>query len=214
MNKTVNIILVVIIVIAIALSACFVFGIFSSESKLNDSQISVVTQPQQKTAETPPDFTEDPNATVPEAPEGDNLALGASAKANGFTDVYQPSYAIDGDRAGGSYWEGKAFELAGGSDTFQVTMDKAVEFNTICIKLNENKVWAKRTQTFSIEGSDDGKNWKEILPSTEYKFDPKTGNFVVASFDKVKYKCVQITFTANSGAVGGQMAELEIFNLK
>ena len=62
-----------------------------------------------------------------------------------------------------------------------------------------------------IEASDDGQNYTEVIPSTDYDFDPKTGNQVVIDIDNVKMQYIRLTFTKNTGAVAGQIAELEVY---
>lgn len=42
-------------------------------------------------------------------------------------------------------------------------------------------------------------------------FDPKTGNQVVIDIDNVKMQYIRLTFTKNTGAVAGQIAELEVY---
>lgn len=211
--KQIVIVLSALLVISLGVSAfALVAGGSAKEITLKEDQITVVKTADQKEVEVPKELQQE--KVEIKYPEGDNLALNKKAKANGFTDVYIAGFAVDGEAGASSYWEGKEFAKAGGSNTISVDLDAEVEFNQVCLKLNPDKIWSKRTQTFSIEGSTDGKTWTEIVPSAEYKFTPKTGNFVVVDFDTVKYSYIQLTFTQNSGAGGGQIAELEVYNQK
>jgi len=83
--------------------------------------------------------------------------------------------------------------------------------HTVVVGLNPAQIWGKRTQTFKIEASDDGQNYTEVIPSKDYDFDPKTGNQVVIDIDNVKMQYIRLTFTKNTGAVAGQIAELEVY---
>ena len=215
MKKVITAVLALILVAGIALGVCMMLGVVGSDfkgaTKANDDKVSVVTAPEQVSAETPPAFTEDPNTTIPEMPKGDNLAKGCKVIANCYADVYYGKFVTDGITKGGSYWEGNFQEQP--VNEIYVDLTEKKSFNTVCIKLNENRIWSKRKQTLAVNGSDDGVNWKEIVAEAEYKFDPSTGNFVVINFDSVEYQYVQITFTANTGAGGGQIAELELCSL-
>ncbi len=210
--KPIIAILSVVLVISLGLSA---YGVFAGGSgiKLKDSQIQTVTTPNQDKVTTPKELQ---TQTVEvKYPTGDNLALSSKktkAKVNGFTDVYIAGLAIDGETEAASYWEGKDFKKTNGINTFELIFKQEEEFNEICLKLNPDRIWSKRTQTFSIEGSNDGKTWTEIVPKADYDFSPKKGNFVVVDFDTVKYSHLQLTFTKNTGAGGGQIAELEVYN--
>lgn len=222
MNKIITIILAIVLAIGVALSACLFFGVFSIGGKktpiddydkairANADNISKVTAPEQTSVVTPDAFTEGEVETVL-APEGDNLAKGCKAIANCYADVYYAKFITDGITKGGSYWEGNFQEQKVNSIYVDLTEKKS--FNTLCLKLNENRIWSKRKQTFTIQGSNDGVNWTDIVKETEYKFDPKTGNFVVVEFSAVEYQYVQLLFTANTGAGGGQIAELELYSL-
>ena len=81
------------------------------------------------------------------------------------------------------------------------------------LALNPDPIWGKRTQTFSISVSNDGENYIELLPTSNYDFDPNTGNLVVIdNFKETKAQYVQLTFTGNTGATAGQIAELEVYS--
>ena len=142
------------------------------------------------------------------APEidGTNVALDGRADANGFNDVYRAPNIIDGSRL--TYWEGSQNEE---SQIISVDLKDSYTIHTVVVGLNPAQIWGKRTQTFKIEASDDGQNYTEVIPSTDYDFDPKTGNQVVIDIDNVKMQYIRLTFTKNTGAVAGQIAELEVY---
>lgn len=222
MQKIITIILAIVLVIAIALAACIVLDIipvgkenpvkdYSDAVVVDDAKVSIVTAPEQTSVVTPAAFTEDPNTTIPEMPEGDNLAKGCKAISNCYADVYYAKFITDGLTKGGSYWEGNFQDQP--VNEIYVDLGEKKSFNTLCIKLNENRIWSKRKQTFTVQGGNDGVNWTDIVEETQYKFDPSTGNFVVVDLGDQEYQYVQILFTANDGAGGGQIAELELYQL-
>lgn len=144
----------------------------------------------------------------PVIPDGVNIASTASIKANNFNSSFSPAKVNDGDTAGSSYWEGAANEYP---NIITATFEQNFNIHAIKLCLCPQSVWGPRIQTFNVEISTDGENFTELLPSAEYQFDPDTGNELVLEFDETNVKAVQLSFTGNTGAVGAQIAELEIY---
>jgi len=72
-------------------------------------------------------------------------------------------------------------------------------------------MWARRTQRIEVRTGNDGQNWTTAVPATDFIFDPvENGNAVVIRMN-ANTRFVQLVFSANSGATGGQVAEVEIF---
>ncbi|MCR5837586.1 MAG: discoidin domain-containing protein [Lachnospiraceae bacterium] len=204
MNKKSIVIAAILLVVALGVN-CFVAA-GSKEAKMSDKNLQVVTAPDQKEAMENEQFTI--AEYVPEKIDGTNVARKGHCEANGYTDVYPATYANDGTAEGTSYWEGPANQEA------ILTCDLKESFNihTIRLAINPAAIWAKRTQTLSISVSDDGENFKEIVPSADYKFDPNTGNEVVIHIDEIKAKYVRLNITKNSGATSGQIGEFEVYS--
>ena len=204
MNKKGIIIASILLVIGLLINGFVTAG--SKDVKVNGKNLQVVTAPEQKEAMENDNFTI--AEYVPEVIEGTNVARKGHCEANGYNDVYPATYANDGTAEGTSYWEGPAGKEA------ILTCDLKQEFNihTIKLAINPMPIWAKRTQTMSISISDDGENFKEIIPSSDYKFDPKTGNVVVIHIDEVKAKYVRLNITKNTGATSGQIGEIEVYS--
>ena len=170
-----------------------------------EGNVTVVTAPDQKEAMENEQFTV--VEYVPTEIDGVNVALDGLCEANGYTDVYVATYANDGSRDGGSYWEGPS----GKESMLQLIMKESHVVHTIRIALNPSTLWGKRTQTMSIETSMDGENYTELVPMTDYEFDPDTGNEITIPVDNVEAKYVRLNITKNTGAVSGQVAELEVY---
>ncbi|ROR31823.1 F5/8 type C domain-containing protein [Mobilisporobacter senegalensis] len=145
---------------------------------------------------------------IPVIPEGENIALGKKVKASGFQDVYTPRKAVDGRVEGVSYWEGKGESYP---NIITVDLEKEQNIHAIRLCLNPASVWGKRTQEFSVLTSMDGKEFKEIIPSASYDFNPDTGNQVILTLEDIKTRFVQLSFTMNTGAKGAQLAEFEVY---
>lgn len=205
MKKKGIIIIAVLLVIFAALAIVVNMG--EAPAKMSKGNLEVVTAPDQEEAMENENFIIE--EYVPPVIEGKNVALNSRATANGFTDVYTASYAVDGRRESTSYWEGPEE----GDSVLTVNLKKSYNIHTIRIGLNPDTIWGKRTQTLSVSVSEDGKEYKEITPLQDFFFDPKTGNeIVIEGLNNVKAKYVQVTITKNTGAKGGQIAELEVYS--
>lgn len=200
--------LLLVAVLAIILAAMqIVIGIGTTPAKVSDKNLKVVKAPEQKEA-MENDLFKVEEYVAPEI-DGTNVALKGTATDNGYTDVYPAANAIDGRRESSSYWEG----TASGPSQINVKLEKAYAIHTIRIGLCPDTIWGPRTQTLSVKTSDDGKQWKDLVPEKDYEFDPKTGNeIILKDFGEIKTQFVQVEITNNTGANGGQIAELEIYS--
>ena len=135
-----------------------------------------------------------------------NLALGKPVVASSRIDVYAATRSVDGDV--NSYWEGGARAYPG---TLQVDLGSQEALGTIVIKLNPNRMWAKRTQAIEVKVSNDGAAWTTAVQPKEYIFDPTANSNSVVITLNAETRHVQLVFTANSGATNGQVAEFEIY---
>lgn len=206
MKNKVSIIIIGLAILFVVMQILVVVG--NMPAKSSKKNVTLVTAPDQEEAMENEQFT----IAEFEMPEikGKNVALNKTATSNGYTDVYEAPYAIDGLTALASYWEGSADEA---TQVFTVDLEDEYNIHTMVIALNPDPIWGKRTQTFSISVSDDGKEYTQLLPSANYDFDPNTGNLVIIdSFKEVKAQYVQLSFTGNTGATAGQIAELEIYS--
>jgi hypothetical protein len=136
-----------------------------------------------------------------------NLALNKAVTASGYTQVYVPSNAVDGNTS--SYWEStdNAFP-----QWFQVDLGASVSIGRITMDLPPSSAWGARTQTILIQGSTDGTNYTTLVPSQGYTFDPSTGNTTSVTFSSSTVRYVKLTFTANTGWPAGQLSELQIYS--
>lgn len=173
---------------------------------IDAANVTVVKAPKQTEPMEHPDFVKKDYVLV--LPEGTNIALGKKVEASSFNDVYTPRKVVDGDTAGISYWEGKPDY----PNTLTVDLKQPSKIHVIRVALCPDPAWGKRTQTFSVQISEDGKKFTDFIDSKQYTFDPDTGNEVQLIFEDIKTRFVQLSFTENSGAGGGQVAEFEIYS--
>lgn len=134
------------------------------------------------------------------APQEIVLEASASNQVSG----YAPAFAVDGDIE--TYWEGNG----GYPETFDVLFSKASPVRKITLRLNPIEIWGKRTMRFSVEVTPDGKSFREVVAEQDFVFDWAEGNAVELSLpeDTGEIAGVRLLFTANSGAGGGQLAEI------
>lgn len=166
----------------------------------------LVEAPAQEQVEEHPDFTTEAFEFV--APEGENIAPNGTISSSGYNDVYEEARAIDGDTSGSSYWEG-ASDLY--PNDLTVSFGESHKINAIRLALNPDVVWSKRVQTFSVKVTDGSGAVSELFSEAAYEFTPAKGNEIILTFDPVEVTAVTVCFTSNTGAVGAQVAEFEIY---
>jgi hypothetical protein len=200
---------VLIALLLIASIAVFIYaknGIKEPPQEIAAANVTVIKAPEQTEAQVHPDFIKEEYVLV--LPEGTNVALKKKIVASSFTDVYNAPKAVDGDTKGASYWEGKSDY----PNYLTVDLENTAKIHAIRVALNPLPIWGKRTQTIAVNVSNDGTNYTELVKTKQYTFDPDAGNEVQISFDEMETRFVQLVFTQNSGAGGGQVAEFEIYS--
>jgi hypothetical protein len=140
------------------------------------------------------------NPTTGAQPTGD-LARGKPTSASGYTQVYVPANAVDGDA--GTYWESvnNAFP--------QWLLGATYPVGRFVLKLPS--FWGARTQTLTITGSTNGSTFTTLAGSAQRTFDPASGNTVSVTGTPTATRYVRVTFTANTGWPAGQASSLEVY---
>ena len=136
-----------------------------------------------------------------------NVALGKSITASSTTQNFVASNAVDGIVTGTSYWEGAAVS--------QLTVDLGADtpITQVVVKLNPDPIWAARTQTYAILGrASAASTFTTLSPSAPRNFAPPVNAVTTAVSATVRF--VQLSFTANTGAPGGQAAEFEVWGFQ
>ncbi|MET8861850.1 discoidin domain-containing protein [Nonomuraea sp. NPDC004580] len=143
--------------------------------------------------------------TAPGTPQdGANLALGKTMTASSHTHTYVAANANDDNRS--TYWESAAYPA-----TLTAQLGADATLTSITLKLNPDAVWARRTQTLTVQGRAQGATaFTTLVPQAAYTFDPATGNSVTIPVSG-RAADVRLQVTANTGAPGGQIAEFQIF---
>ncbi len=200
---------IVIVLLSIAIIALAVYkqkSIVEPPQDIPAANVTISEARDQTEAEEHPAFIKEEYVAV--LPEGTNVAVGKGIKANAFNDVYNAEKANDGNTDGASYWEGtKDYP-----NTLTVDLENPTKINAIRVALNPLAIWGKRTQTIAVKISADGTTFADLIGTTQYTFDPDTGNEIQLTFAETEARFVQLEITENSGAGGGQVAEFEVYS--
>jgi hypothetical protein len=143
-------------------------------------------------------------ADPPVVPLADsNLALKKPITASSATQTYVAANANDDNVA--TYWEGGAYP-----STLTVELGTQATVSSVVVKLNPDAAWGPRTQTLEVLGRAQGAtNFTSLRASATYAFDPSSGNTATIAVTGTAAD-VQLRFTANTGAPGGQVAEFQV----
>ena len=139
---------------------------------------------------------------------GSNLAVGKPITASSTTLNFVATNANDNDVT--TYWEG-----AGGTypQTLTTQLGSNADTSSVVVKLNPASVWGARTQTIEVLGREQSATgFTSLVAARSYSFDPASGNTVSIPVS-ARVADVQLKFTANSGAGGGQAAEFQVFGV-
>ncbi|GLX68209.1 CBM35 domain-containing protein [Paenibacillus glycanilyticus] len=135
---------------------------------------------------------------------GSNLALNKSVTSNNNVSGFAAANAVDGNTA--TYYEGAANSYP---NTLTVDLGSAQNVNSVVLKLPA--AWGTRSQTIAVSTSSDNNTYSTAAASNSYTFNPSSGNTVTISFASASARYLKVSFTANSGATGGQVSELEAY---
>lgn len=199
---------IVIIILAVILVGLIIYGVSQKKkpSKLI-AEITKIEAPDQTESEVNPVFIKEDYVSV--LPEGTNIASEGKIDANRFNQTFTPRKAVDGMTGAASYWEGSPDAYP---NELSVKFKEDKTIHAIRVAINPDSVWGKRTQTFSVLVTYDGEAYETLLDEKGYEFDPSTGNEVILEFEDTQVKGIMLSFTANTGATGGQVAEFEIYS--
>ena len=204
-NKAKNIVIVLLCVIiagALGLSAYTIYAAAGSDEP--NPNVTLVTTPEQEAFEIHPEWT------VPETEPvdyGENIALEKKVKQSGQTDIYNCKNLNDGDRY--TYWEGESDDYP---NEVTIDMEQSVDMSGARILLNPRQIWGARTQDVEVQVSEDGESFTTVYPRTVLSFDPNKDNSAYMEFEEtVRGQYIRFVFYANTGAKGGQAAEIEVY---
>lgn len=139
----------------------------------------------------------------PKVSAATNLALNKSVTESSHTQSYNASNATDGNQS--TYWEGAANSYP---SWVRVDLGSSQTVDQVVLKLPAT--WGARSQTLSVEKSSDDASYTTLAASAAYAFSEGT-NAVTIHFASTSTRYIKIGITANTGASGGQLSELEVY---
>ncbi len=195
------------ILLAVLLVAVLGFGAFAAAAHTVPAAEIIVVTPPPQSEPIVPEWAKP--AEAPEVDFGENIAFKAQMTTTGFVQSYKADLSNDGSLM--TYWEAKEFP---GELTAQ--LDDEYSIGHVVIRLNPAAIWAVRTQNIEVQRSADGELYTQLLPAADYGFDPSNANTVVITVPAwgdalPTARFIRLIFHSNTGATGGQAAELELY---
>ncbi|WP_204798909.1 discoidin domain-containing protein [Paenibacillus sacheonensis] len=114
--------------------------------------------------------------------------------------------AVDGDPF--TYWESLGNRFP---QSITVDLGRSQKVGRVVLKLPPMDAWESRDQSILIEGSDDGEQFKAIIPKQTYTFDPAKENTVEIRLGGLSSRYVRLVIDGNTAWPAAQVSELEVY---
>ncbi|GAA2642957.1 CARDB domain-containing protein [Paractinoplanes durhamensis] len=139
----------------------------------------------------------------PDPPTGTNLATGKTMEASSSVFGFVAPNANDGNT--GTYWESSGFP-----STLTAKLGANADITGVVVKLNPDQAWSTRTQSIQVLGrAQNTSAFTSLKARADYVFNPSTQNTVTIPVT-ARAADVQLQVFSNTGAPGGQVAELQV----
>jgi hypothetical protein len=136
--------------------------------------------------------------------EGANLARNKPIEASSTTQTYVAANANDDSVT--TYWE-----AAENPSTLTVKLGSHADVEAVVVKLNPDQVWSARTQSIQVLGrAQSTGGFTSVKDRADYSFNPSTNENTVTIPVTGRYTDMQLRFSTNTGAAGGQVAEFQV----
>ncbi|MCU1681243.1 MAG: bglK [Amycolatopsis sp.] len=139
-------------------------------------------------------------------PANPNLALNSHVTVSSTQGGFPASNAVDGNA--NSYWESANNTFP---QSIQADLGSATTVGRAVLTLPPSAAWGARTETLSVLGSTDGTNFRTLVASAGYRFDPATGNTVTVTIPSTSARYVKLAFTGNTGWPAAQVSEMQVY---
>ncbi|MFF8675248.1 CARDB domain-containing protein [Streptomyces sp. NPDC015242] len=145
----------------------------------------------------------DDGGTIP-PPAGTNLARNKPVEATSSVHQFVAANATDDSTS--TYWE-----AAGHPADLTVKLGADADLEAVVVKLNPDQVWGPRTQGIQVLGREHAaSSFTSLKERADYAFSPsRDGNSVTIPVTG-RASDVRLRFFSNTGAPGGQAAELQV----
>ncbi|MET8151937.1 CARDB domain-containing protein [Actinoplanes sp. NPDC049668] len=139
-----------------------------------------------------------------EPPTGTNLAGGKPIEASSSVFSFVPGNANDASPT--SYWESNGFPA-----TLTVKLGADADVTGVVVKLNPDPIWGTRTQNVQVLGrAQTAAGFTSLKARADYTFNPATNQNSVTIPVTGRVADLQLQFFSNTGAPGGQVADLQV----
>ncbi|WP_329379152.1 CARDB domain-containing protein [Streptomyces sp. NBC_01716] len=136
--------------------------------------------------------------------DGTDLARGKAIEASSTIHNFVAANANDGSV--NTYWES-----TGHPSTLTVKLGADADITSVVVKLNPDAAWGARTQNIQVLGRAQGAaGFTSLKARADYGFNPATNQNSVRIPVTGRVADVQLQFFSNTGAQGGQVAELQV----
>ncbi|WP_433349905.1 CARDB domain-containing protein [Micromonospora sp. CA-111912] len=140
----------------------------------------------------------------PGEPGGANLAGGKPIEASSSTFTFVAANANDSSHT--SYWESAGFP-----STLTVKLGADADVTAVVVKLNPDPIWSARTQNLQVLGrAQTATGFTSLNAPANYAFNPASNQNSVTIPVTGRVADVQLKFFSNTGAPGGQVADLQV----
>jgi hypothetical protein len=138
---------------------------------------------------------------------GTDLAHGKAIEASSTVQSFVAANANDGQT--GSYWESNGYPA-----TLTVKLGSDADITSVVVKLNPDPAWGPRTQNIQVLGrGQNATGFSSLKARADYAFSPSGNQNSVRIPVTGRASDVQLSFFANSGAPGGQVAEVQVIGV-
>ncbi|MEU6854950.1 CARDB domain-containing protein [Actinacidiphila alni] len=142
--------------------------------------------------------------TDPGDGSGTDLAHGKPVEASSYVQQFVAANANDGQT--GTYWESN-----GHPSTLTVKLGADADITSVVVKLNPDQAWGPRTQNIQVLGrGQNATDFTSLKARADYSFSPSGNQNSVRIPVTGRVADLRLGFFANSGAPGGQVAEVQV----
>jgi hypothetical protein len=134
---------------------------------------------------------------------GTNLATGKPIEASSTIHTFVAANANDNNVA--TYWESNGLPA-----TLTVKLGSNADVSSVVVKLNPDQAWGARTQNFEVLGREQNATaFTSLSGRADHVFNPSAQNTVEIPVSG-RIADLRLQFFSNTGAPGGQVAELQV----
>ncbi|MGC4940815.1 CARDB domain-containing protein [Kribbella sp. DT2] len=134
---------------------------------------------------------------------GTNLATGKPIEASSTIHTFVAANANDNNLA--TYWESNGLPA-----TLTVKLGSNADVSSVVVKLNPDQSWGARTQNFEVLGREQNATaFTTLSGRANYTFNPSSQSTVEIPVSG-RIADLRLQFFSNTGAPGGQVAELQV----